>query len=247
MAPSQIEFAPRVGPGRHRIAAAVALTVAGVGLLLSAGAGYQTGGALSGTVHPALTTNRPLFADAVVNLAAGDSYPVFDNDVFADCVAATAGDLIITSFGTTPATSDITDAFFSAGGTSTEGLTWAQLVGYWSSAGIDSTRLTAWSPLVGPNVEARIEGWLQHGGTIGKYQGQRAVIDRVDLPTDALVAGTTFNFNPGNHMWLVVGYSPADALVVSWGSEFEVSWATLLRWSSSANGGGGFDVVAVAK
>ncbi len=160
-------------------------------------------------------------------------------------MAATVGDLIITSFHTKPSTSDIADAFFYAGGTSTDGLTWPQLVSYWSSSRIGGTVLEASSPLHGYDVEPQVEQWLRQGGTVGGFEAQKAVIDMVNLPDSALVDGGAGS--PGNHMWLVVGYTPADALIVSWGFEFEVSWAKLLVWSAPRDGWGGFDVVAVSR
>lgn len=193
---------------------------------------------------PARATTKSRFPGAVVDLGAGHSYPLYDNDVFDDCVTATVGDLIITSLGTTPSTLDITHAFFYAGGTSTEGLSWAQLVDYWSSWPIDGTRLASWSRLKGGHLEQRVEEWLHHGGRIADRPGERAVIDNVRLPGGFMVNGRAVT--SGNHMWLVVGYTPTAALVVSWGSELEVSWPDLLAWSAPQDGGGGFHVVAMA-
>jgi hypothetical protein len=185
------------------------------------------------------------FAGTIVDLGAGHSYPGYDNEIFDDCVAATVGDFIVTSFDTTPSTSDITGAFFYAGGTRTEGLSWPQLVDYWSSSHIDGTTLKSWIPLQGSNLEGQVQRWLEYGGIVGTVKGQQAVIDMVDLPANAVVNGGVVN--AGNHMWLIVGYTPTAAVVVSWGSEFEVSWANLLAWSTVRDGWGGFDALAVSR
>jgi hypothetical protein len=232
--------------GRWLFVALVALLVSVVvGLLVPAAAFAMVARSpTQGAEGETRTPSDAEFPGTVVDLGAGHSYPGYDNEIFDDCVAATVGDFIITSFGTTPSTSDITGAFFYAGGTSTEGLSWPQLVDHWSSSRIDGTTLKSWLPLQGSNVEGQVQRWLEYGGTVGTLKGQQAVIDMVDLPANAVVKGSVVN--AGNHMWLIVGFTPTDAVVVSWGSEFEVSWADLLAWSAVRNGWGGFEVLAVS-
>ena len=239
--------APKEKNGKWlRAAVIVPLVTAAVGLLLSATAAAMVSRETPRHIVARHSGTKYLFPSAVVNLAARRSYPRYDNDVFPDCVAATVGDLIITSFDSTPSISDVAGAFFFAGGTSTSGLSWPQLVNYWASTHFAGTVLDSWSPLRGGNQKLRVERWLDHGGTVGGYPGQRAVIDEVRLPRDAVVVDGA-NVGPGNHMWLVVGYTRRDALVVSWGTEFEVSWGQLLDWSAPRGGWGGFDVVAAAE
>ena len=36
----------------------------------------------------------------------------------------------------------------------------------------------------------------------------------------------------GGHMWLVVGYSDYGPMIVSWGQEFQISWAQFNSWTT---------------
>ena len=160
---------------------------------------------------------------APVDLAAGYTYSTYDNagpGAVGDCTMASVADWIETTFATAPSDQSTVAAYWAAedqyNGGADVGLTTPQLFAFWTNVGIDGTYLTASDPLSG---QSEIESMLS---------SQYVLLATANLPS---------NFPPGSgsaggHMWLVVGYSDYGPMIVSWGQEFQISWAEFDSWTT---------------
>jgi hypothetical protein len=158
---------------------------------------------------------------APVDLGAGLAYSSYQNagaDAIGDCTMASVGDWIETTLGTTPSESSIVGAYWSAedgyNAGADDGLTDAQLFSYWTTDGIAGTHLVADQAVSGQSaIETDLSGGEVH-------------INSLVLPADfpAIPGG-------GAHMWILVGYSSYGPMVVTWGEEFQISWADLNAWA----------------
>jgi len=159
---------------------------------------------------------------APVDLAAGNSYSTYGNagtGAVDDCTMATVADWIETTFGTAPSDQSTVSAYWAAedeyNGGADVGLTSNQFFTFWTNTGIDGTYLTANDPVTG---QSAVESALSN---------QYVLIATENLPP--AFAGNTVG---GGHMWLVVGYSDYGPMIVSWGQEFQISWAEFNSWTT---------------
>jgi hypothetical protein len=129
-----------------------------------------------------------------------------------DCTMASVADWIETTYqaaGTVPSDDDSIAAYWSAEAVYNSGqdvgLTPNQLFTYWADDGMDGTYLTATDPVYG---QSGIE---------------TALSERYVLLSSVYLNG--LGGATGGHQWLIVGYSAYGPMIVTWGQEFQISWA----------------------
>lgn len=161
---------------------------------------------------------------APVDLAAGNSYSTYGNvgsSAAGDCTMASVADWIETTFGTAPSTLSTVSAYWAAenyyNSGADVGLAPDQLFAFWTNTGIDGTYLTGDNPVTG---QSEVESMLSK---------QYVLMAAENLPP-GFPPGD--NPNGGGHMWLVVGYSDYGPMIVSWGQEFQISWAQFNSWTT---------------
>jgi hypothetical protein len=162
---------------------------------------------------------------APVDLAAGNSYSTYGNvglGAVNDCTMASVADWIATTFGTAPSDQSTVSTYWAAeskyNGGADVGLTSDQLFTFWANTGIDGTYLTGENSVT--SSTSKVESALSN-----RY----VLMAAENLPPDFPPGGGAVG---GGHMWLVVGYSDYGPMIVSWGQEFQISWAQFNSWTT---------------
>ena len=169
----------------------------------------------------AVRQTSDLRLQAPVDFGARYSYNTYGNigphDI-GDCMMAATADWTETTFGSAPAAQAIVGDYRAAesklNGGADIGLSAAQLFSYWRSNGIAGTILTGVKPISTNEVRPELNSYvlfatanLPSGYPLGDGQG-------------------------GGHGWILVGYSSFGPMVVSWGQEFQISWADFDAWTT---------------
>jgi hypothetical protein len=159
---------------------------------------------------------------APVDLGATYTYDTYGNtgpSPIGDCAMAAAADWIETTFGTYPSSPEIVSDYWAAeddyNSGADVGLTSTELFDYWQTNEIGGTSLTGADPISSSNVEAELsDGYVL-------------------LSSATLPAGYPLGDGQGGgHFWILVGYSSYGPMVVSWGEEFQISWADFDSWTT---------------
>src|SRR5579875_597544 len=164
----------------------------------------------------------PVQIAAPVDLAAGNSYDTYGNtgpQAVGDCMMAAAADWIETTFGTAPSSQEVVSDYWAAenelNGGADVGLTPSQLFTYWQSNAIGGYLLTGTDPISPSDVEAELSS-------------DYVLFATVNLPSGYPLG----DGQGGGHGWILVGYSSFGPMVVSWGEEFQISWADFDAWTT---------------
>jgi len=140
------------------------------------------------------------------------NYPTGTSGALGDCGMATAADWVETTFGNAPPRQEVIDDYWALEdqyeGGGDNGMSTQALFDYWQANPIGGALLTSEEPVSGDStVQADLVGG------------------------HALVSGVAIPGQPG-HLWLLVGYSGYGPMIVSWGEEFQISWANYDAWTS---------------
>jgi hypothetical protein len=163
------------------------------------------------------TTTAYLPAPLDLAAAARGTFNIYGNDHLNDCVMASAADYIEMATGTVPDPTEIVNDFNAIGarfmGAAGSALSGPALDSYWKSPGIAGTTLmgsdpwTTWTP-----------------GEVEQY----LTAEHKPLMTSNLLPlswGQTSTGGRGAHEWDIAGFSTYGPMVVTWGTEFQISWA----------------------
>lgn len=154
----------------------------------------------------------------------GQRFPTYGNtapSLLGSCTFAAAANWLQVMKGMRPDPTQIGYEFGNAGGTAAGGLAQDRLFSYWQQHGIAGTRLNGLTKLPVTPDDAR-SGVRTHGALIvllsfaaGTGSGQHVI------PTAGL------------HDVLLVGFTPAGPLAISWGEVIQMTWE---QWAAEATG-----------
>lgn len=143
------------------------------------------------------------------------TFPTYGNEQgISDCTFASIADWEEIALGIKPDETQVTADFYSAGGSSTLGLTTNQAYDYWKNTGVGGVLIKDAHMI--PTDPTTLKATLDDPST-------KAIIASINLNKGQNFAGNTMaNFS---YHWIVVdGYTPEGPLVVTWGQTLQMTW-----------------------
>ena len=147
-----------------------------------------------------------------------DTYQNTGPSAIGDCSMAAAADWVEATFGTAPPSAGVVADYWAAeqqfSGGADVGLTASQLFSFWQSNSIGGETLTGETAVPLNQVPTMAATYVLYA--------------TATLPANYPLG----DGQGGNHAWVVVGESGSGPMVVSWGQEFQLTWAEFDAWTT---------------